>query len=51
MQNFLRKTDYLFICLLLVIILIVTLFWALSIGTVKITIRQNIFNYYGTITK
>lgn len=40
MQNFLRKTDYLFICLLLVIILIVTLFWALSIGTVKLPLDK-----------
>ena len=43
MQDFFRKTDYIFICLLLIIILIITLFWALSIGTVKLPLEQIYF--------
>ena len=51
MQEFFRKTDYLFICLLLIIILIMILFWALSIGTVKLPLEKILFHYYRTITK
>jgi len=43
MQEFFRKTDYLFICLLLIIILIMILFWALSIGTVKLPLEKIYF--------
>ncbi len=36
MIEFLKKSGYLFICLGLLIILIIALFWAMSIGTVKL---------------
>ncbi|MCQ2374155.1 MAG: iron ABC transporter permease [Phascolarctobacterium sp.] len=36
MQRFFRETRYLFVCLILLGILVAALFWALSIGTVKI---------------
>lgn len=36
MIEFLKKRGYLFICLGLLIILIIALFWAMSIGTVKL---------------
>lgn len=36
MQRFFRETRYLFVCLILMGILVAALFWALSIGTVKI---------------
>lgn len=43
MLNFLKKQGYLFICGGLVIVLIVAIFWALSIGTVKLPMA-NIYN-------
>lgn len=43
MLNFLKKQGYLFICGGLVIALIVAIFWALSIGTVKLPMA-NIYN-------
>ena len=43
MQEFFRKTDYIFICLLLIVILIISLFWALSIGSVKIPLESIYF--------
>lgn len=36
MIEFLKKSGYLFICLGLLILLIIALFWAMSIGTVKL---------------
>lgn len=36
MIEFLKKSGYLFICLGLIIILIIALFWAMSIGTVRL---------------
>lgn len=36
MGNYLRKSGYLFICLILLVTLVIAVFWALSIGTVKI---------------
>ena len=43
MVDFLKKQGYLFICLALLILLVVALFWALSIGTVKLPL-VNIYN-------
>ena len=40
MQKFFRETGYLFVCLILAAILVVALFWALSIGTVKLPMEQ-----------
>lgn len=40
MRKFFRETGYLFICVLLAGILIIALFWALSIGTVYLSIDQ-----------
>ena len=40
MWNFLKESSYLFICIVLVFLLIVAIFWALSIGTVKLPIEQ-----------
>lgn len=40
MQNFFRNTGYIFICLLLFAVLLFTLLWALSIGTVKLNIED-----------
>lgn len=37
MIEFLKKRDYLFICFGLLILLIIALFWAMSIGTVKLS--------------
>lgn len=42
MQRFFRETGYLFICLMLIGILGLAIFWALSIGTVKLPL-ENIF--------
>lgn len=43
MLNFLKKQGYLFICVGLIAALVVALFWALSIGTVKLPMA-NIYN-------
>ena len=43
MLNFLKKQGYLFICIGLIAALVVALFWALSIGTVKLPMA-NIYN-------
>ena len=43
MVDFLKKQGYLFICLGLLALLVVALFWALSIGTVKLSL-VNIYN-------
>ena len=43
MVDFLKKQGYLFICLGLLALLVVALFWALSIGTVKLPL-VNIYN-------
>ena len=43
MVDFLKKQGYLFVCLGLIALLIVALFWALSIGTVKLPL-VNIYN-------
>lgn len=40
MLKFLKESSYLFICIVLVLLLIATIFWALSIGTVKLPIEQ-----------
>lgn len=40
MQKFFHETNNLFICLLLMVILLLALFWALSIGTVKLPLGQ-----------
>ncbi|MGM9571180.1 MAG: FecCD family ABC transporter permease [bacterium] len=40
MQKFLHDIDYLFVCLILTLVLIAALFWALSIGTVKLSLAQ-----------
>ncbi|MEG0798714.1 MAG: iron ABC transporter permease [Acidaminococcaceae bacterium] len=40
MREFLHEKGYLFICLLLVSILVLAMFWALSIGTVKLSLIQ-----------
>ncbi|WP_423805805.1 FecCD family ABC transporter permease [Phascolarctobacterium succinatutens] len=40
MVNFLKKQGYLFICLGLLALLVIALFWALSIGTVKLSFVQ-----------
>lgn len=40
MWKFLKESSYLFICIVLVFLLIVAIFWALSIGTVKLPIEQ-----------
>lgn len=40
MRKFFRETGYLFICVLLSGILIIALFWALSIGTVYLSMDQ-----------
>ena len=43
MVDFLKKQGYLFICLGLLALLVIALFWALSIGTVKLPL-VNIYN-------
>ena len=43
MVDFLKKQGYVFICLALLALLVVALFWALSIGTVKLPL-VNIYN-------
>ena len=43
MVYFLKKQGYLFICLALLALLVIALFWALSIGTVKLPL-VNIYN-------
>lgn len=43
MREFFRKTDYFFVCVLLLVSLIIVLFWALSIGTVKIPLEKIYF--------
>ena len=43
MVDFLKKQGYLFICMGLLALLVVALFWALSIGTVKLPL-VNIYN-------
>jgi len=40
MLKFLKESSYLFVCIVLVLLLIATIFWALSIGTVKLPIEQ-----------
>lgn len=40
MQKFFRETGYLFICLLLVCLLVAALFWALSIGTIRLPMGE-----------
>lgn len=40
MERFFRETGYVFICLLLALLLLLALFWALSIGTVKLPMQQ-----------
>ena len=40
MQQFLRETGYLLICAVLIILLAMSMLWALTIGTVKIPVEQ-----------
>ncbi|WP_443935343.1 FecCD family ABC transporter permease [Phascolarctobacterium faecium] len=40
MWRFLKESSHLFICLLLAVVLVVVVFWALSIGTVKLPMQQ-----------
>lgn len=40
MQKFFRETGYLFICLLLICLLVLAVFWALSIGTVHLPMGE-----------
>lgn len=40
MWKFLKESSYLFICLLLIVILVLVMFGALSIGTVKLPLEQ-----------
>ena len=40
MWKFLKESSYLFICVLLIMLLLLATFWALSIGTVKLSMPQ-----------